>query len=202
MSYSQAIRSSFSKYFQFSGRASRSEYWKFVAFLIAVHIVLIIIAGVLFGPTVQQEVRTVIDESGASSVVPSYKRVYDGGYLGTLFLFATFLPGLSASWRRMHDASRSGWWLIARYGIFFFGIVTAIVSQIGFAAFFEGLAQTGQVQIQGGSSTLMLMVILASFASFLMLLVALASRSTLNENKFGPVPHEVAPDHGAPEVFQ
>ena len=73
----------FKKCTQFTGRASRSEYWLF--FLM--NIVVSIIAGVIDGIT----------------GIP---------ILGLLYMLAALLPGLAVTIRRLHDTDRSGWWLL------------------------------------------------------------------------------------------
>lgn len=35
--------------------------------------------------------------------------------LGAIFALATFLPGLAAAARRLHDTDRSGWWLLVAF---------------------------------------------------------------------------------------
>ena len=74
------------KYAAFGGRAGRQESWYFVLFNILVNILLAIIAGVLS------------DKLGL-------------GLLG-LYSLAVIIPGLAVSVRRLHDTSRSGWWLL------------------------------------------------------------------------------------------
>ena len=73
-----------STYAQFSGRASRSEYWWFVlaSFLV------IMAAGVF-------------DIAAGSSAVVTI--------LAYLFLI---IPGIALSVRRLHDTNRSGWYLL------------------------------------------------------------------------------------------
>jgi len=73
------------KYAVFGGRSGRQEYWRFALFNILAYILLSIIVGIL-------------GKIGAS-------------LLG-LYTVAVFLPGLSASVRRLHDTNRSGWWLL------------------------------------------------------------------------------------------
>jgi len=70
-------------YAQFSGRASRSEYWWFV-----LTSVLVIIAA------------AIVDSAIGSVVVTS---------LAYLFLI---IPGIAVSVRRLHDTNRSGWYLL------------------------------------------------------------------------------------------
>ena len=48
MSYMEAIKSGFSNYAKFNGRASRSEFWWFVLFMAVVYVVLVVLLG-LFG---------------------------------------------------------------------------------------------------------------------------------------------------------
>ena len=75
-----------STYAQFSGRASRSEYWWFVLAILLV----IIVAAVIDGAT-------------GSVVVTS---------LAYLFII---IPGLAVSVRRLHDTNRSGWYLLLNF---------------------------------------------------------------------------------------
>jgi uncharacterized membrane protein YhaH (DUF805 family) len=87
MDFMTAVKTCFSKYATFSGRASRSEFWWFVLFNLLVSIVLAIIDAAIFG----------VGEQGT-------------GPLGAIYSLAVFLPGLSVTVRRLHDTDRSGWW--------------------------------------------------------------------------------------------
>ncbi|MCB0123296.1 MAG: DUF805 domain-containing protein [Caldilineaceae bacterium] len=78
------------KYFDFSGRARRKEYWYFVLFNIIVSIILAVI---------DQAIGTGSIEGGV-------------GLLGGLYSLAVLLPGLGVSVRRLHDTGRSGWWIL------------------------------------------------------------------------------------------
>jgi uncharacterized membrane protein YhaH (DUF805 family) len=49
MGFQDAVRSVFSKYVTISGRATRSEYWWWVLFVVLAQIVLGIVDSVLFG---------------------------------------------------------------------------------------------------------------------------------------------------------
>lgn len=92
MGFGEAVKSVFSKYFQFSGRSRRSEYWYFVLFTIIVGIVLSIADAAVF-------------TSGLK----------DTGPLGSLFTLATLIPGIAVSVRRLHDINRTGWWILPLY---------------------------------------------------------------------------------------
>ena len=84
------------KYFSFSGRASRSEYWKFTLFCLLAGMVAGIIDAAYFG-------------AGTSALRT--------GPVGGAFGLFVVLPSLAVTWRRMHDVNRSGWWLIGIYPV-------------------------------------------------------------------------------------
>ncbi len=87
MGFGQAIKSCFSKYVTFSGRAARSEFWYFALFTFIGTIAISLIERLTFG----------------ISLVAS-------GLLEGMFSLVTFLPSISVSVRRLHDLDRSGWW--------------------------------------------------------------------------------------------
>jgi uncharacterized membrane protein YhaH (DUF805 family) len=98
MDFMTAVKTCFSKYVTFSGRAQRSEFWWFWLFLFAGQIILSIVDSTLFGTVT----------------------TYDGGFeahtntpiLSGLFSLAVFLPSLAVAVRRLHDTDRSGWWYL------------------------------------------------------------------------------------------
>jgi uncharacterized membrane protein YhaH (DUF805 family) len=90
MNFGQAIKSGFSNYVTFSGRAARSEFWYWTLFVVLVTMA----AGILD--------RGLFDFDEASTT----------GVFGPLVSLIFFLPGLAVSVRRLHDLDRSGWWLL------------------------------------------------------------------------------------------
>lgn len=91
MGFVEAIKSGFSNYVNFHGRARRSAFWFWVLFVFLVSVVLGVIDAALFGYTPGQP----------GSV----------GMLGMLWSLAVLLPGLAVAVRRLHDTGRSGFWL-------------------------------------------------------------------------------------------
>jgi uncharacterized membrane protein YhaH (DUF805 family) len=85
MGFGEAIRTCFSKYVTFGGRARRPEYWYWVLFGVLVGIVTGILDVVVFGTS--------------------------SGVFSTLSSLALLLPGLAVTVRRLHDIDRSGWWI-------------------------------------------------------------------------------------------
>ena len=80
------------KYLVFDGRAGRAEYWYFILFNMIVYIGLAIIDTVTGM------------KLGSGETAP--------GLLSTLYSLGVFLPGIGVSIRRLHDADRSGLWML------------------------------------------------------------------------------------------
>jgi uncharacterized membrane protein YhaH (DUF805 family) len=89
-----AVRTCFSKYATFSGRARRAEFWWFTLFNFIVQAVLNVIDGTIFG-----------FGYGFFDVPPTHP-------LSALYSLAVLLPSLAVAVRRLHDTGRSGWWLL------------------------------------------------------------------------------------------
>ena len=87
MSFTDAIRSVLSQYVGFSGRARRSEYWYWTLF----YIVLSVIASLLD--------RAVFNTN-------------TGSVFTAIVGLGLFLPSLAVAVRRLHDTTRSGWWIL------------------------------------------------------------------------------------------
>ena len=71
-------------YVNFSGRATRKEYWMFILIYIILSILLSILDGVL----------------------------WTNGILSLVFALFMFLPSLAIAVRRLHDIGKSGWWIL------------------------------------------------------------------------------------------
>ena len=96
MTFPESIKTCFSKYVTFSGRAVRSEFWWFALFVFAGQIVLSIFDSFLFGTTTTTEY--------------GFEASTDTPYLSGIFALATLLPMISVAVRRLHDTDRTGWW--------------------------------------------------------------------------------------------
>jgi uncharacterized membrane protein YhaH (DUF805 family) len=96
MTFGDSIRTNFSKYVTFSGRAQRSEFWWWALFVWVTQIVLSIIDSILFGTV----------ETGPGSFSSST----DTPILSGIFSLAVLLPTISVTVRRLHDTDRTGWW--------------------------------------------------------------------------------------------
>lgn len=170
MSFVDSIRTCLSKYITFSGRASRPEYWWFLAFIIITSVILGMVDGALFGidPITQQANRV----------------------FASLFGLATFLPLLAASWRRMHDSGKPGWYLLLPMLISFAFMAFTMMGVIGFS----GMENAGVNQdLLRGSAMLLGMTSMivggaVQLVLSILLLWWLTRPSDAEENEYGPVP--------------
>ena len=87
MSFIESVETCLKKYADFSGRASRSEYWWFFLFNILMGAVGSIADIILLG-----------EEVGSTGIIQS------------LVTLGLLLPGLAVGARRLHDINKSGWW--------------------------------------------------------------------------------------------
>jgi uncharacterized membrane protein YhaH (DUF805 family) len=75
------------KFSDFSGRATRREFWMFLLFNA-------LFAGVTFGIDVVMLLSVGV------------------GFANILYMLAVFVPGVAVTVRRLHDTGRSGWWIL------------------------------------------------------------------------------------------
>lgn len=94
------------------------------------------------------------------------------GPLTALVLLGLAVPSVAVGVRRLHDIDRSGWWLLAAY-------VPMILSML--------LPLAGIVE-----PTLVLILLLAACAGFLLLLVFSVLEGTSGPNRYGPDPKGAA----------
>ena len=84
MSYMEAIKSGYSNYAKFNGRASRSEFWWFFLFYAVVTFI----------------VNFIVDRTGLPIII-------------SVLVWASFvLPMLGLYFRRLHDVDRTAWWIL------------------------------------------------------------------------------------------
>jgi uncharacterized membrane protein YhaH (DUF805 family) len=96
MGFGEAVKSCFSKYVTFSGRARRSEFWYFWLFTVLVSLV----TGAIDAAIGWQVVTT----SGGETVA------FNPGWVQALASLVLFLPWISVTVRRLHDRDATGWW--------------------------------------------------------------------------------------------
>jgi uncharacterized membrane protein YhaH (DUF805 family) len=176
MTFRQAILTCLRKYFIFSGRATRPEYWWFFLFCILGSFAFEFLDELLFEP-IGHEIDTIASHSDAN------------GPLSSVFNIATFIPTLAAGWRRMHDTGRSGLYLL--YPIF---AMLGIVTFISFALGFEELV-SGNIEalLTGGFGIILVIALIVLALSPLIVLYWLTRPTQQGDNFYGPDPRKVFP---------
>lgn len=101
--FGEAISRAFSNYCNFSGRASRSEFWWFALFNY-------LVAMAIYSPNIYFVILGRGDSVGIQIVY-------------CLYCLAVLLPSLGLTWRRLHDIGKAGGW----YFIGLIPIVGAII---------------------------------------------------------------------------
>lgn len=106
----------FKRYFDFSGRSRRMEFWMFqllnllVAAVLAgpfyVSFVGAAMSGAAAGPEGQEAAMEAALLTGMSPVMMIMMGLYG------LYVLAAFIPSLAVTVRRLHDRDLSGWWYL------------------------------------------------------------------------------------------
>lgn len=149
------------KYADFSGRAPRAEYWWFVLAMIVAFIVVGIVESIL----------------GIHHMI-----AYSYGPLSALLWLATIVPSLAVGVRRLHDTSRSGWWILLPIVPYVLGMV------LGGAAMLGGAAAGSGVGMMAGAGIAGLFMLIAMICA-LVLLYFMVQPSVPGDNAYGPNPY-------------
>lgn len=170
MSFNESVKTCFSKYVTFSGRAGRPEYWWFALFVIVTSAVLSMIDAAIFGvdPVTRQP----------------------NGLLRPIFTLAILLPVLAAGWRRMHDTGRPGWYLLLPMLVSFATMFFLMLGVVGFASMQN--AGVDQGVLMGPAAFLgvtgMLIASAVQIILVIMMLWWLTRPSDPESNEYGPPP--------------
>jgi uncharacterized membrane protein YhaH (DUF805 family) len=95
MNFGTAVKSFWSNYTNFKGRARRSEYWFVQLFLVITNL----IAAPIDLALLNWDTDRFIAQGG-------------GGIVGLIWILATIVPAIALLIRRLHDTNRSGWWAL------------------------------------------------------------------------------------------
>ena len=154
----QAVILFFKNYFNFSGRASRGEFWwAYLAFFIA-SIILAIVDAVIGG------------------VIYSFTEsefLLNNGIFSNIFSLVTLIGWISLTSRRLQDNGHSGWWQLA-----YFSIIPTIILWVLFAGF------DGNPMLLSFS----IIFTMATLGLYILILVWLILPPTEDENKWGRNP--------------
>lgn len=119
-SFGQAVKRFFKNYANFSGRASRSEFWWVALFTFLIQLIPFILYIVGLSIAVSSAAKNATTNADGSVSTGSVT-LSGGGYvllvIGVILLaiigLALLIPGIAIHWRRLHDANLAGpfWFL-------------------------------------------------------------------------------------------
>ena len=95
------------RYFDFSGRSRRMEYWLFFLFVIVMIVVLSFVDAALGLGGSATSYSDMNPEGGVSAGFST-----SGGWLTMIFAVLIIIPAIAVAIRRMHDQDKSGWWVL------------------------------------------------------------------------------------------
>ena len=166
MDMTKAAKLFFTNYFDFSGRASRGEFWwTYLAFFIVSTILFIVdgvIVGMIFGFT-DNELLSITENEFLSN----------NGFFSNIFSLVTLIGWISLTSRRLQDNGHTGWWQLA-----YFSIIPTIILWVFF------------ISADGNPVLLSFSIIftIITLALYILILVWLILPPTEDENKWGPNP--------------
>lgn len=149
-------------YVQFSGRASRSEFWWWIVFY-----VLIVLSG------------RIIDEimSYTTSI-----NIFARHPIETLCFLVLFLPYLAVTTRRLHDINKSGWWQVLWVSMFITASISLSVNIVALQSLPQtiSLEETSRLNIAGITFATVQIILVLIF-----MLMLLIKQGDARENHYG-----------------
>ena len=160
----EAVKTCFKKFFNFKGRARRSEYWWFMLFTLVVWWVI----------------------SFLGTMTPVFT------YIGLILVLLLSIPQFAALTRRLHDSNHSGWWVFAMFVCFlvFYGSFAVMLAPHMSALMGEGDNMAIMLAVHP-SPQAMSVAAVAGFCYFILFIITLVFAvmdSHWTENKYGPSP--------------
>lgn len=157
--YTNAMR----RYFEFSGRSSRSEFWYFVLFLVILLIVAALLDRAVFGSD-------------------------SGGILYFIVSLVHLVPGIAVSVRRLHDIDRTGLWVLlfwlAPFVVSLIGMVLMGGSIFMMMSGEDTAAVAGLATMGAG----FLLIAIIDIAILIVAIVFYVTPGTPGPNTYGPPP--------------
>tara|TARA_X000001036_G_scaffold385908_1_gene380692 strand:- start:449 stop:1033 length:585 start_codon:yes stop_codon:yes gene_type:complete len=169
-----AVKLFFKNYFNFTGRASRSEYWWFILAFAIVYIVISTIETVFI-------FATLLDDIYDDPYSYSSSDILKDSFLmpSSLFYLAMMIGLLSLAARRLQDRGHSGWWQLAN-------IIPGILFLIPYFAILDSII-TGGSFVPGQAIAATIFGII-SFGTGVTMIVFLCLPPKEDENKWGRNP--------------
>lgn len=170
MTIQESVKTCIRKYADFSGRATRAEYWWWV------------LATVLVGIAV--------------GTIDSFISLLAGSYgyspLSTIFALVVLLPDLAVTCRRLHDIGKSGWWQLVWVVLAVLAVVPIVVGVvIALSGLFAGEGSWGEWWSAISWAPIVVGVVIAFLVWIVLLvwwLVWMVKQGQAGPNHYGPDP--------------
>ena len=181
MGFWESVRTCFRKYFDFKGRARRSEYWWYCLFSVVACLIWALFGTLLLALPIGMAVQHVSgnETAGLTTMI----------IILCIPLLFLVLPSISVQVRRLHDTGRSGWWMVASIIL---EIVAAALPFTLFGSdaidfdFMEEFSRSFELSTAAGVADVVLTI--ATNAMSIILIVFSIFDSHKTENKYGPSP--------------
>lgn len=116
MGFALSVRSGFRNYFNFRGKASRSQFWYWVLFTVLLSLVLGVVEGSIWpAPTASEDWMRNLEQSLAQPTP-----------LTSFASLALLIPNLAVTARRFHDAGYSAKWLLLQIAPLAYGLLATV----------------------------------------------------------------------------
>ena len=170
VSFGEAVKSFFKNYTNFTGRATRREFWFPMLFVLLIRVinVVFIVAAAFVAVFTSPELLRAAQNGDAGYVTGNIPGWLTGvGWVSTVILLFFLLPSVTALVRRLHDTGRSG--------LYALGIFIPLASVV----------LTPFVYLSPVFSILVSVIAVASLA-YLIVLIVFAAQDSTGDNKYGP----------------
>ncbi|MDB5695776.1 MAG: hypothetical protein JWN21_1319 [Sphingomonas bacterium] len=159
------------RYFEFSGRSRRKEYWMFVLLQMLIWVVLTILTVAVAGGAGMMAGASA--DGGASGMLGAMLGMGILGIVMMIVWLGLLVPSIAVAVRRLHDTNRSGFWLFLMAAPYILGYIMVVV---GVASESSTLAAVGGI------------LSLAGLIGAIALLVFMCLPGTVGPNRYGADP--------------
>jgi uncharacterized membrane protein YhaH (DUF805 family) len=164
-------------YANFSGRASRAEFWWFFLFLMIFYVVVWLALLSVIGVSASSGRQPSVGLIGAFGI---------GWIFMLLFWLAMIIPTIAVQVRRLHDSDRSGWWV----GGFYLAYLVYVVVMFRMLASFQVATNGAPPDLSPTSGLGMISFFgFAFFVYSITLLVFFCVGGTAGPNRYGDDPY-------------
>lgn len=193
MTMGEATRTCLRKYFQFSGRASRSEFWRFALVTFLASLAVSVLNAAIFGPVTENELVVTLTQDGTPSNQLRQSQIYGPGPLTPIITLVLLVPYLAAIARRLHDIGRSIWSGVVAFaiplgllGVTIYGFLETVPTDPSILAQIPDFP--AEISLPAPPAALLAISVLSAFGAVIWFIVVLARQGDSAANRYGPPP--------------